>query len=183
MRRLLLIPLACLLLALPPVGFARPPAASARDSSTGSGSLVVSDAWVRQIVVQGSGTIYGHIDSGTLTVVSYDAADTRAPQVNGAVGKTVGNTVRYSGTDMRFLLPNGRYLITLEGAGIDISAVGQGTITAAGLGTDDDGTLAVNGGKALQVGFTSGLAVFGTKKSTDVAAATAGAASSKGASK
>ncbi len=164
MRRLLLIPFACLLLALPP-------AALARDTAASSGSLVVSNAWVRQIVVQGSGTVYGHIDSGTLTVVSYDPADTQAPRVSGAVGRTIGNTVRYSGTDMRFLFPNGRYLITLEGAGIDISAVGQGTVTAAGLGTDNDGTLAVNGGKPLQVGFTSGLAVFGAKKGADVAAA------------
>jgi hypothetical protein len=169
MRRLLLIPFACLLLALPT-------AAVARDSGASSGSLVVSDAWVRQIVVQGSGTIYGHIDSGTLTVVSYDPADRSLPQVNGAAGKPVGTTTRYSGTDMRFLFPNGRYLITLEGAGIDISAIGQGTITAAGLGTDDDGTLAVNGGKALQVGFTSGLAVFGARKGADIVTTATGAA-------
>jgi hypothetical protein len=160
MRRLLLIPFACLLLALPP-------AAVARDSAATNGSLVVSDAWVRQIVVQGSGTIYGHIDSGTLIVVSYDPAGTSVAQVNGAAGRQIGNTTRYSGTDMRFLFPNGKYLITLEGAGIDISAIGQGTITAAGLGTDNDGTLSVNGGKAYQVGFTSGLAVFGTKKGGD----------------
>jgi hypothetical protein len=173
MRRLLLIPFACLLLAAPP-------AALARDTAAVNGSLVVSNAWVRQIVVQGNGTIFGHVDSGTLTVVSYDPSDTQLPRIQGAVGKVIGNTVRYSGTDMRFLFPNGRYLITLEGAGIDISAVGQGTVTAAGLGTDNDGTLAVNGGKALQVGFTSGLAVFGAKKgATTVADTTSAKAASK----
>jgi len=174
MRRLLLIPFACLLLAAPPVALAGGTAAS-------SGSLVVSNAWVRQIVVQGNGTIFGHVDSGTLTVVSYDPADTQQPKVSGAVGRVVGNTVRYSGTDMRFLFPNGHYLITLEGAGIDISAVGAGTVAAAGLGTDNDGTLAVNGGKALQVGFTSGLAVFGGKKGQG--ASLTDAPAGKGASK
>jgi hypothetical protein len=170
MRRLLVIPFACLLLALPP-------AALGRDTAPVNGSLVVTNAWVRQIVVQGNGLIFGHVDSGTLTVVSYDPVDLRLPQVSGAVGRVVGNTMRYSGQDMRFLFPNGRYLITLEGAGIDISAVGQGTVTAAGLGTDDDGTLAVNGGKPLQVGFTSGLAVFGGKKGANAVDAAAKAAS------
>ena len=158
MRRLLVLPLACLLLAAPP-------AALARDVVASDGSLVVSNAWVRQMVIQGNGLIFGHIASGTLTIVAYNPADVRAPQVSGAVSKVVGGgAVRYTGADVRFLLPNGRYLIILEGAGIDVSAVGQGTVTAAGFGTDDDGTLSVNGGKPLPVGFTSGLAVFGGKK-------------------
>jgi hypothetical protein len=158
MRRVLVLPLACLLLAAPPV-------ALARDGVASDGSLAVSNAWVRQMVIQGNGLIFGHIASGTLTVVSYSPADLRAPQVSGAVSKVVGGgAIRYTGADVRFLLPNGRYLITLEGAGIDVSAVGQGTVTAAGFGTDNDGTLSVNGGKPLPVGFTSGLAVFGGKK-------------------
>ena len=155
MRRLFLMLLLVALLVSPTV-------AVARDQVAGDGSLVVTDAWVRQIVVQGSGVIFGHIDSGTLTVYSYDPADTRAPQVSGAVAKVSGTTVRYTGNDVRFLFPNGHYLLKLEGGGIDISAVGRGTVTASGLGTEDDGTLAINGNKPQKLGFISSLALFGT---------------------
>jgi hypothetical protein len=153
-----------------------PTAAVARDQVAGDGSLVVSDAWVRQIVVQGSGVIFGHIDSGTLTVYSYDPADTRAPQVSGAIAKVSGTTVRYSGSDVRFLFPNGHYLLKLEGGGIDISAVGRGTVTASGLGTDDDGTLSINGNKPQKLGFISSLALFGTTTLAPVATASGRAA-------
>src|SRR5581483_7952660 len=97
---------------------------------------------------QGSGLVFGHIQQGTLAVQSYDAADTYAPQISGASGRVVGNAVVYSGSDIRFLLPNGRFSIRIDGTGIDISAVGKGTVVAIGLGTADDGTLSVNSGAA-----------------------------------
>jgi hypothetical protein len=149
---------------------AAPAAALARDQVSGDGSLVVTDAWVRQIVVQGNGVIFGHIDSGTLTVYSYDPADSRPSQVSGAVAKVSGTTTRYSGSDVRFLFPNGHYLLKLEGGGIDISAVGRGTVTATGLGTEDDGSLSINGNKPQKLGFISSLALFGA--ATPPAAAT-----------
>ena len=41
----------------------------------------------------------------------------------------------FTGTDVRFLLPSGRYTIELIGVGIDASAVGKGSIVATGLGS------------------------------------------------
>jgi hypothetical protein len=142
MRHCVLIFLASLLLV---------PAALAERRASGDGSLVVSNASARSIVLKGNGLIFGHLGSGTLTVVEYDAADTSAPQISGSTGRVVGNAVVYTGTDLRFLFPNGKYLLRLEGNDIDISAVGKGTVTAAGLGSADDGTLTVNNGKAQPV--------------------------------
>jgi hypothetical protein len=152
MRRHALILLALCLLA--------PAAAQADHRTAGDGSLVVSDASARVITVKGSGLIFGHIDQGTVTVVAYDAANTSAPQISGSPGKIVGQTVVYFGTDLRFLFPNGRYSLRFDGVGIDISAVGKGTVTASGLGTADDGTVAVNGGKPLDLGLLPLTASF-----------------------
>src|SRR5579862_726019 len=137
------------------------PVALADRRAAGDGSLSVSGASVRSITLKGSGLIFGHIHQGTLTVQSYDAADTSAPQVSGAAARIVGNAVVYSGTEIRFLLPNGRYTLRIDGTGIDISAVGKGTIVATGLGTDDDGTLSADGGPPQTIGVLPTTARFG----------------------
>ena len=168
MRRISLIVLMTLLLA--------PAAAWADRRASGDGSLMVSNANARVINVKGNGLIFGHIDQGTVTVIEYDAADTAAPQISGSAGRVVGNAVVYTGSDLRFLFPNGHYVLRLEGAGIDISAVGSGKVMAAGLGTLDDGSLAVNGGKSQDLGVLSVSASFGGSKSAATAAAPAGLA-------
>jgi len=157
------------------------PAALADRHAAGDGSLVVSDASARTITLKGNGLIFGHIQQGTLTILSYDAADTSAPQISGATAKIVGNGVVYSGSDIRFLLPNGRYSLRIDGTGIDISAVGKGSVVATGLGTADDGTLSVNsnGSQALSVltssasfgGSSGGVAAGASGKSVSPAAA------------
>jgi len=136
MRRFALLLFAVLLLA---------PAALADRRVVGDGTLAVSGASTRLILVRGSGLIFGHIDQGTLTVLSYDAAGTSAPQITGATARIVANVVVYSGADIRFLFPNGHYSLRFEGTGIDISAVGRGSINAVGLGTTRDGSLSVDG--------------------------------------
>src|SRR5712691_10658911 len=95
-----------------------PATAVAERRAAGDGSLVVSDASARLITVTGSGLIFGHIDQGTVTVVDYNGADTTAPQVSGASGKIIGNVVVYSGADLRFFFPNGRYALRFDGIGI-----------------------------------------------------------------
>jgi hypothetical protein len=152
MRRLSLIVLMSFLLV--------PAAAFADHRAAGDGSLVVSDASVRLITVKGSGLIFGHIDQGTVTVLDYNAANTTAPQISGSPGRLIGNAVVYSGSDLRFLFPNGRYSLRFDGVGIDISAVGKGTVTAAGLGSPDDGTLTVNGGRSQDLGLVPIVASF-----------------------
>lgn len=140
MRKLILILLATALIL--------PAAASAGRDSPGDGSLVVSSA-DGKLTVQGKGLIFGHLDSGKITVVEYRPDDNSAlPSVSGAKMKIAGGNVVYSGNDVRFLFPGGRYTLIVEGAGIAISAVGNGKITAIAAGTSDDGSFTADGNRA-----------------------------------
>jgi hypothetical protein len=135
------------LLVLLLVVLAAPAAALAGAGSTGDGSLAVTHA-SGTIFVQGRGVIYGHFDSGTLMVLDYKPDDlTSVPAVSSGKSKFNGSSGVYTGTDVRFLLPSGRYTIELIGVRIDASAVGRGNVVVTGLGTFDDGSYAVNGGK------------------------------------
>ena len=141
MRRLVLILLVCLL-ALPAVALAAARAA-------GDGTLVVKNASVTKIQVDGRGTIFGHFDAGTLTVVDYNPFDAKEPQINGCerVQQKGETTTICKGSDVRFFFGGGKYRILVTGAGISFSAVGRGTATLTGAGSPDDGTFAVNGGR------------------------------------
>jgi hypothetical protein len=68
--------------------------------------------------------------------------------------RLVGNAINvvYSGSDVRFLFPGGKYTIQIEGTDIDISAVGRGNVSAVGAGTYDDGTLVTDDGTPLNLG-------------------------------
>jgi hypothetical protein len=152
MRKLLLFSLAAVLIL--------PAAALAGRDSPGDGSLVVSSA-DGKLTVQGKGLIFGHLDHGTITVVDYKPDDNTAlPSVSGAKLKLVGGKVVYSGSDVRFLFPGGRYNLIVEGTGIAISAVGNGKITPVAAGTSDDGSLTVDGSHAQPIGAT-GTATYG----------------------
>ena len=59
---------------------------------------------------------------------------------------TKGGNVVYTGSDVRFLFPGGRYTLVVDGAGIDLSAVGTGKLTAVGKGSAEDGWVTVDGG-------------------------------------
>ena len=85
--------------------------------------------------------------------------------VTGAIGKLVRSGATSTGTDIRFLLPSGRYKIELVGTGIDVSAVGRGWVSATGAGTFDDGSFTVNGGKPQQLAKGSAGQPFGGKSS------------------
>jgi hypothetical protein len=144
--------------------------APAGRGATGDGSLVVTGASARMIVVQGSGLIFGHVSQGTLTVVDYRAADPSSAQVSGSMVKVpVGSGTQYSGTDIRFLFPNGRYSLRIEGVGIDISAVGRGVVNAIGLGSGADGSLSTNSGRTAQIGSSPTTLGFGMNKGPNAA--------------
>jgi hypothetical protein len=156
-----------------------PSAAFGAGVAAGDGSLAVSGASARIIVVVGSGLIYGHIDQGTLTVFYYRPVDTSTAQVSGTITKApVGTATLYSGSDIRFLLPNGRYWVRMDGSGIDISGVGKGTVSAIGAGTGADGAMTTNGGKALPLGVTPTTLVFGGGNAPNTSPTSAAAKSS-----
>jgi len=160
MRKLIVILLASVLIL--------PAAARAERDSPGDGSLVVSSA-DGKLMVQGKGLIFGHLDHGTITIVDYKPdANTALSSVSGARMKLLGDNVVYSGNDVRFLFPSGRYNLIVDGMGIDISAVGSGKLTAIGAGTGDDGSLTVDGSRAQQIA-TSGTVTFGKGNSSSSA--------------
>jgi hypothetical protein len=116
--------------------------------------------------VSGRGLIYGHFDVGTLMILDYRADDGVSTPVissgKGKYAKGTGNAV-FAGTDVRFLLPSGRYTIELIGAGIDASAVGKGSIVATGLGSQEDGSYIVNGARPQFLGRVPTSDLFGSK--------------------
>ncbi len=94
------------------------------------------------IIVQGKGVIFGHFDQGALMVLDYRPDDPNASiTVSGSKVRAVKATGTYSGSDIRFLFPSGRYTLELIGNGIAVSAVGKGSVSVTGAGTNDDGTV------------------------------------------
>jgi hypothetical protein len=83
--------------------------------------------------------------------------NTALSSVSGAKMKFTGGNVVYSGSDVRFLFPGGRYTLIVDGTGIDISAVGNGKLTAVGKFLADDGTVTVDGGTPQSVDSVSVL--------------------------
>jgi len=162
MRKLILTLLATVLIL--------PAAARAGSDSSGDGSLVVSSA-DGKLTVQGKGLIFGHLDHGTITIVEYKPdANTALSSVSGAALKLLGGNVVYSGSDVRFLFPSGKYNLIVEGSGIDISAVGSGKLRATGAGTGDDGSFTADSSRTQQIG-TSGTVTYGRGNSSSSSSA------------
>src|SRR5205814_10595284 len=97
----------------------------------------------------GQGPSFGRPDVGTITVVGNYKPDDNAAlsSVSGAKMKVTGGNVVYTGSDVRFLFPGGRYTLVVDGAGFDLSAVGTGKLTAVGKGSAEDGWVTVDGGR------------------------------------
>jgi hypothetical protein len=153
MRKLCLLLLAGLLLV--------PAAAIAERGTAGDGSLVVTNANAR-ITVSGHGVIFGHLDRGTITIVGdYKPDDNTAlSSVSGAKLRYNGGNLVYTGSDVRFLFPSGRYSLIVDGVGVDISAVGTGKFSAVGRGYPDDGSYSVDGGSTQSVDL-AGTVTYG----------------------
>jgi hypothetical protein len=159
MRRCLLIVLVSL--------FALPATALASAGAVGDGSLSIASANVNSIIVVGHGLIYGYIDQGAVTVFSYVPDEGTQPQlqISGTTVPTRPTTggTRYVGSALRFLI-SGTYALKFEGSGINVSAVGKGTVTANGADittASSDGTVAVNGGRPQPLGRNQTVASFG----------------------
>lgn len=152
MRKLCLLLLAGLLIV---------PAGLAERGTVGDGSLVVTNANAR-IAVSGHGLIYGHLDRGTITIVGDYKPDsnTALPSVSGARLRYNGGNLVYTGSDVRFFFPSGRYSLIFDGLGVDISAVGAGKFSGVGRGYVDDGTFSVDGGPTQSVDL-AGTVSFG----------------------
>ena len=157
MRRACLILLVTALLA--------PAAAWASPQAPGAGSLAVSAA-NGTLVVTGRGVIFGYFVQGSLLVIDYRPdVSGEAVSVSGATQRGGPGVAAYSGSDVRFLLPAGRYTIELIASGIDVSAVGRGSARAIADASTPAGSLSVDGGRPLPFARPATSASFGLARS------------------
>ncbi|MFN2628296.1 MAG: hypothetical protein ABR569_06635 [Gaiellaceae bacterium] len=145
MRRLVVIFASLMLLA--------PVSALALPGSAGDGTLAVRHASgdSGQVVVQLNltGSVVGQLDAGRIRITDADLTDGAAVDVAGAERTVaVGNATVYSGTNIRFRAIGGLFRIAIIGRGIDVNAVGQGSVYLAGsaLFPANDGKYSLNGG-------------------------------------
>lgn len=140
MRRLLF---ACAVFAL-----AVPAAALAARGADGDGTLVVKNASGR-IDIVATGSVIGSCARCTIWIDDPRSGDGSGPIVTGFEGRRDDITEtksRWSGTDVRFRLIGGFARTRVRGTGIDLYAVGQGSVTVLGWPVNV-GTYAVNGGE------------------------------------
>lgn len=156
MRRLSLIVLACLVVA---------PAALAAANATGDGVLELS-AVNATVALNGKGVVWGQMDKGKLVVNDIDPT-VGDISVSGAEHKVLGpcdSCVTYTGRDIHFRVTGGKYKLFFQGAGIDFTAVGVGTVSLTGDPTfDNAGTFALDGGKWTPVPWLKRLVTFGVQ--------------------
>jgi hypothetical protein len=142
MRRLLLT---CLL-----AGLVLPSTALAASLAPGDGTLAVRNAGgdPGQLVValNINGAAIGQVDRGRVVVLPGNGPE---PDVTGATrqyDRADGSTV-YVGSGIRFRAVAGNFRVRIFGVGIDINAVGQGTVRLFGSSiTNGAGKYSLNGG-------------------------------------
>jgi hypothetical protein len=127
-----------------------PAATLAGRAAPGDASLVVANG-DGVLTLQVKGVVFGHFDRGKMTVLEYKADNASVlPTVSGAKMDVRGAraNVVYSGSDVRFLFPSGKFTLRFDASGIDLSAVGKGSLVATDKGALlVDGTVSVNGAK------------------------------------
>jgi hypothetical protein len=136
MRRLLV---ACALFAL----FIPVVAAGA----TGDGTLVVRNA-KGSVGIAARGGVIGHCDFCRVVIDDPQPDDGTGPVVTGFEGRQdlTDTKSRWAGSDLRFRLIGGFFRIKVAGSGIDLSAVGHGSVTLKGdPDLASDGTYSLNG--------------------------------------
>lgn len=129
-------------------------AVAARGPELPDGTLTVKNGYAK-IFISGKGAFIGHFDSGFVQIRDPNPDDGTGPIVSGAdqTRDINAKTTRYSGTDVRFRMIGGTFVITVVARNLDLSVVGKGPVVIQGLGTADDGVYAVNGGQPQDVPF------------------------------
>lgn len=127
--RKFILPLFVCLLALPAVG------AAALVRGVGDGTLSIEDGQGR-IVIDARGGVIGRFERGSVTILDRTPGDAFEPKVWGASREVeVGvDMQRHFGPGVRFRVIGGSFRIVINGAGIDLSAVGSGVVSLEGNG-------------------------------------------------
>jgi len=133
-----------LVLGLVLTALAVPSAAFARPAERGDGTLAVKNA-VGQVTIRAQGTVLGRIANGTLTILDLSPNGSNDTQVFGFDRKPrlrPDGTSVYQGSDMRFRVVGGQYTVVVLGSGINLSAVGRGSVLGQGV---TDGVFSTDG--------------------------------------
>jgi hypothetical protein len=154
MRRMIVI---CASLA----ALALPAAALAFGISAGDGQLVVQNASglknVPVVALTITGAVIGHIDAGKIIIDDPTPNNGISPEVTGTTTGALWHkdvsghdtAQMWGGTDFKFRAVGGKYTVLIYGSGIDVVALGNGTVTLTGIpeSPTGDGRYAVNGGE------------------------------------
>jgi hypothetical protein len=139
---------------------ALPAAVSAMLAAPGDGSLVVKNASgprsgnVPVVALIITGAAIGHVDQGHIVIDDPTPNNSATPEVTPGTGpfwrkdSKVSDTAQvWGGTDFKFRAVGGKYTILIYGSGVDVVALGTGTVTLTGLVDDphNDGTYSLNG--------------------------------------
>lgn len=128
---------------------------------------------VPAVELQINGAALGHVDNGKIVIADQTPNDAASPVVTPIDSPLwhrdlIDNAQVWSGTNFKFRAV-GKYTILIYGSGIDVVAVGHGTVSLTGLPDmpTGDGTYALNGAdprslpgvttKPLTIGVSSGL--------------------------
>jgi hypothetical protein len=125
---------------------ALPAGSAARERTPNDGTLSVRDGR-GVITVAARGAVIGSFAQGRMTIADPLEGDGTGPIVSGEeFHKGIDEkTDFYRGTKVRFRLIGGYFKVRIKGSGINLSAVGKGTLTLDGAGTADDGSFSING--------------------------------------
>jgi hypothetical protein len=124
MRKLVLVVLLLLL--------AVPVAAAARPADKNDGTFAIKNA-VGQITLTTKGSVLGRLDEGQIAIDDMSPGGGEI-QVQGWERKwTKGGTAFYRGDNIRFRILGGWYSVTVTGIGVNLSAVGRGTVQGQGI--------------------------------------------------
>ena len=135
---------------------ALPAAVSAMLAAPGDGSLVVKGASGQRnlpvVALTITGAAIGQIHQGRIVIDDSTPSNGVEPEVTGAEWRrdsTLSDTAQvWGGTDFKFRAVSGHYTILIYGSGVDVVALGTGTVTLTGLPDDphNDGSYSLNKG-------------------------------------
>ena len=87
------------------------------------------------VQISGRAAVIGRVEKGSVLVVDLTPFDAKEPTVTGwEQAKPRGLGMLYTGDKIRFRAIGGAHRLTLRGSGIDVSAVGRGTVLLDGDG-------------------------------------------------
>ena len=147
-------------------GLVAVPAALAASHATGDGVLEIKGAAGIVVLNTTRGTVWGQVSKGKLVVTDPLPGD-GAVFVSGAERVSPGvleNVTVYSGTNLHFRVTGGKTRLWFRASGIDLTAVGIGTVQFTGDAfASDQGDFALDSGKWNPVPVTTTTFRFGVQ--------------------